>query len=141
MPAPESSFDYAVVRIVPRVDREEFLNAGIVLFCATQQRLLSQVHLDESRLRAFCGPQAQLDVGLIRAHLEVIPRIAEGQPGSGSIGELRVKERFHWLVAPRSTVVQCSPVHSGLCESQPDALERVLERLMNQLVRMPTPVR
>src|SRR5919206_5128425 len=94
-----SSFDYAIVRVVPRVERAEFINAGVILYCKEQRFLEARVHLDEDRLRAL-HPAA--DPALVRRHLEAIPLIAAGGPGSGPIGQLSPIERFNWLVAPRS---------------------------------------
>ncbi len=131
MPAP-SSFDYAIVRVVPRVDREEFINAGVILYCLTRRYLEARVELDERRLQAL-APDA--DVELIRSHLESIPRLCLGGKAAGPIGQLPQKERFHWLVAPRSTMIQTGPVHSGLCEEPKQALEHLLQRM----VRPPTP--
>lgn len=128
MPA-RCSFDYAILRVVPRVDREEFINVGVVLYCLSQDFLQARVELDEARLRAL-DPTA--DVALIRSHLETFPRVCAGGAGAGPIGKLSQKERWHWLVAPRSTMVQVSAVHSGLCENPQLALERVLERMVRQ---------
>jgi hypothetical protein len=126
----QSSFDYAVVRVVPRVDREEFVNAGVILFCLERDFLGARVELDRERLRAL-HPGA--DLALVEEHLAAIPRVAAGGAGSGPIGKLSPRERFHWLVAPRSTVIQVSPVHSGLCEDP----ERALEHLVERVVRLP----
>ncbi len=128
------SFDYAILRVVPRVDREEFINVGVVLYCLSQDFLQAKVELDEARLRAL-DPTA--DVALIRSHLETFPRVCAGGAGAGPIGKLSQKERWHWLVAPRSTMVQVSAVHSGLCESPQLALERVLERMVRQPSSIP----
>ncbi|MGO9829802.1 MAG: DUF3037 domain-containing protein [Myxococcaceae bacterium] len=125
-----SSFDYAVVRVVPRVEREEFLNAGVILFCLSRGFLGAQVELDERRLLALAPT---LDVALVRSHLEAIPRICAGGPEAGPIGQLPQKERWHWLVAPRSTILQTSSVHAGLCEEPAAALEQ----LMQSMVRLP----
>ena len=122
MPAP-SSFDYAVVRVVPRVERGEFINAGVIVYCLEKRFLGARVHLDEVRLKAL-WPDA--DVALIRRHLEAIPKICAGDASAGPIAKLSLRERFHWLVAPRSTIIQISPVHSGICE-EPQA---VLDELM-----------
>jgi len=122
------SFDYAIVRVVPRVEREEFVNAGVILFCLERDYLGAQVELDAERVRALF-PGA--DLATIEEHLAAIPRVAAGAEASGPIGRLTLRERFHWLVAPRSTVIQVSPVHSGLCEDP----ERALEALMDQVVR------
>ena len=127
MPA-QSSFDYAVVRVVPRVEREEFVNAGVLLFCLERDFLAARVELDRERVRAL-SPDA--DLAVIEEHLAALARVAEGGAGSGPIGKLSARERFHWLVAPRSTVIQVSPVHGGLCED-PD---RALEHLMDRMVR------
>ena len=131
MPAP-SSFDYAVVRVVPRVEREEFVNAGVILFCLERDFLGARVELDAARLRAL---DPGVDLAVVEEHLASIPRICAGEPGSGPIGALSRRERFHWLVAPRSTIIQLSSVHSGLCEDP----ARALERLMERMVRLPAP--
>ncbi len=125
MPAP-ISFDYAVVRIVPRPDLEEFINAGVIVFSAERKYLDACVQVNELRLRALWP---DIDVNLVRQHLEAIPKIAAGDPSAGPIAGLSQSQRFHWLVAPRSTIIQISPVHTGVCE-QPD---RVLENLARRL--------
>jgi hypothetical protein len=129
MPA-RSSFDYAVIRVVPRVERGELINAGVILFALAKDFLAARVEVNEPRLRAL-WPEVDLD--LVRQHLEAIPRICAGTPDAGPIGKLSLRERFHWLVAPRSTIIQVSPVHSGLC----DYPERALEELFQQAVRLP----
>lgn len=129
MPAP-NSFDYAVLRIVPRVDREEFLNAGVIVFCLERGFLGAKVHLPEQRLRAGWP---DLDLSLVQAHLSAFARIARGEPDAGPIAQLSPRERFHWLVSPRSTMIQVSPVHSGLCDSP----ESMLEDLFRKLVESP----
>lgn len=129
MPAP-LSFEYAVLRVVPRVDREEFVNAGVVLFCLERRFLEARVELDRERILAL-HPGA--DLALIEEHALAVPRVAAGETGSGPIGRLSQRERFQWLVSPRSTVLQVSAVHSGLCESP----ERELEHLMDRMVRRP----
>lgn len=125
MPAP-ISFDYAVVRVVPRPDLEEFINAGVIVFSAERKYLEACVQVNEARLRALWP---DIDVNLVRQHLEAIPKIAAGDPSAGPIAGLSQSQRFHWLVAPRSTIIQISPVHTGVCE-QPD---RVLENLARRL--------
>lgn len=130
MPA-HSSFDYAIVRVVPRVERGECINAGVILFCLTQRFLAAKVELNERRLLALAP---DVDLELVRGHLEAIPRICAGGRAAGPIGQLPQKERWHWLVAPRSTIIQTSPVHSGLCEDPAKALER----LMDGMVRLPS---
>ena len=122
-----SSFDYAIVRVVPRVEREEFINAGVILYCLTQRFLAARVALDPQRLLAL-DPGA--DVELVQGHLESIPRVCAGGRGAGPIGQLPQKERFHWLVAPRSTILQTSPVHSGLCADPQAALDALFARMV-----------
>jgi hypothetical protein len=122
-----SSYDYAVLRVVPRVEREEFVNAGVVLFCLERDFLGARVALPAGRVRALF-PGA--DLALIEEHLAVVPRICEGGATAGPIGKLTRRERFHWLVAPRSTVVQVSPVHTGLCEDPLKALDDVFSRMV-----------
>jgi hypothetical protein len=122
----QTSFDYAVLRVVPRVDREEFINAGVIVFCAQQPFLGARVHFDEARLKALWP---SLDVELVRHHLGAVPRICSGDPDAGPIARLSPRERFHWLVAPRSTIIQVSPVHSGLCDTPAEALERLFQQL------------
>jgi len=129
MPAP-ISFDYAIVRVVPRVEREEFVNAGVLLFALGRDFLQARVEVNEPRLSALWP---EIDLDLVRQHLEAIPRICAGSPDAGPIGRLSRRERFHWLVAPRSTMVQVSPVHSGLCDDP----ERALDELFCQAVRLP----
>ena len=122
-----SSFDYAVLRIVPRVDREEFLNAGVILYCKGQHFLAAKIHIDEQRLLAL-WPGFELDVA--RLHLEAFCKICKGDADAGPIAALPQRERFHWLVSPRSTIIQVSPVHSGLCEAPHLGLEKLLEQLV-----------
>jgi hypothetical protein len=127
MPA-HASFDYAIVRIVPRVEREEFVNAGVILFCRTLDYLGARVQLDRSRLAAVAP---DVDASEVERHLAAIPLICAGAPEAGPIGQLSPAERFHWLVSPSSTVIQPSPVHSGLCRDP----EAELEHLMDRMVR------
>ncbi len=126
MPAPRS-FDYALLRVVPRVDRGEFVNAGAILFCSEADFLAARVALDPARVRALWPG---VDLGLVEAHLAAVPRIAAGGEGAGPIGRLSRRERWHWLVAPRSTIIQVGPVHSGLCEDPAAALEGILQRMV-----------
>jgi len=125
VPAPVS-FDYATLRVVPRVDREEFVNAGVILFCLERSFLEARIRLDAARLAALF-PEA--DAAAIAEHLAAVPRICAGGEGSGPIGLLAQRERFHWLVAPRSTVIQTSAVHTGICEDPLAALEHLAQRL------------
>jgi len=126
VPAPPS-FDYAAIRIVPRVEREEFLNAGMILFCPERKFLGVRTHLEPERLRALWP---SLDMEEIRRHLEAFVRVAEGASDAGPIARLSQRERFHWLVAPRSTIIQVSAVHSGICEQPMDKLEQLFQRLV-----------
>ena len=122
------SFDYATSRVVPRVEREEFINAGFVVLCLEKKFLAARIHLDEARLKALWPT---IDLDLVREHLEAIPRICAGDPAAGPIAKLSQRERFHWLIAPRSTMIQPSPVHTGLCESTDDLPERLARQLLD----------
>ena len=124
---PPSPFQYAIVRVVPRVERGECLNAGVVLFCRPRRFLAARVALDEARLRAL-APDVDLDA--VHTHLEALRRIAAGDAAAGPIAALPASERFHWLVAPASTVIQCSPVHTGLTDDPEHELDHLLERLV-----------
>lgn len=127
-----SAFEYAVVRFVPRVEREEFVNVGVVLFCDDRDFLGARFETDEARLHALAP---HVDLAALKLHLEGIVRICAGGTPAGPIGQLSQRERFRWLVAPRSTMVQTSAAHGGLCE-KPQAS---LERLVDQLVRTEAP--
>ena len=126
MPAP-ASFDYVVLRVVPRVERQEFINAAVVVFCLEKQYLDARVYLDPVRLLAL-WPDA--DVDLIRQHLDAIPRICAGDPTAGPIARLSQRERFHWLSSPRSTIIQPSPVHTGVCDETGDLLDRLAKQFL-----------
>jgi hypothetical protein len=126
MPA-RTSYDYAVIRIVPRVEREEFVNAGVVLFSKALDFLGATVALDEARLRAL---SPDLDLEMVHRHLEAFPQICAGAPEAGPIAKLSARERFHWLVAPRSTVIQVSPVHAGFCTDAASELSDLFSRLV-----------
>jgi hypothetical protein len=121
------SYDYAVLRVVPSVEREEFVNAGVVLHSAECAFLDCRVHLDQQRLS---GLWPALDMDVIRQHLEAFPKICAGDPGAGPIAGLSRGERFQWLVSPRSTIIQVSPVHSGVCDSPRAALDEIFRRLV-----------
>lgn len=122
-----SSFDYAIVRVVPRVERQEFINAGVVVLCLEKRYLAARIALDEARLKAL-WPEA--DVETIGKHLEAIPRICGGDEGAGPIAALSQRERFHWLTSPRSTIIQPSPVHTGICEETDGLLERLARQFL-----------
>ena len=120
-------FDYAVVRVVPRVDRGEFLNAGVIVFSPTAGFLGCRIALDHDRLRALAP---SIDIAVVESYLEAIPKVCAGGGEAGSIGDLPQRARFHWLVAPRSTVIQTSAVHSGVHEDPRIALEGLFEKLV-----------
>jgi hypothetical protein len=129
MPAEaEAWYDYAIVRVVPVVERGEFVNAGIILRARTLNYLGLRIELDEARLLAL-APSA--DLALIRSHLQVVEAIAAGDPKGGPIAAMTQSQRFHWLTTPRSTVIQTSPAHVGR-SADPG---RALEELMDALVR------
>lgn len=127
MPEP-CTYDYAVVRVVPDVARGEFVNAGVVLFAKSHRVLLARTTLDVARLTAL-APDVDLDA--VRAHLESIERICEGGEAAGPHQELSASQRFHWLTSPRSTVIQMSPVHSGICDDPEREADRLFERLVH----------
>jgi hypothetical protein len=116
------AFDYAIVQVVPRVDRDERLNAGVILFCPAAAFLGCRIALDEARLRALAP---DVDLSAVAAQLDAIRAVAAGEPGAGPIARLSPSERFHWLTTPRSTVVQPASGHAGLCEDPTVALERL----------------
>jgi hypothetical protein len=122
-----SSFDYAVIRVVPRVERGELINAGAIVSCPTQSYLAARIALDAERLRAL---SPAIDIAEVDAALALIPLIAAGDPRGGPIAALARGERFHWLVAPRSAIIQTSPVHTGLCDNPGAALDQLIERLV-----------
>ena len=126
MPA-TSSYDYAIIRIVPCVERGECINIGVILFCRTRRFLGALLHLDQQRLSALAP---QLDLPAVQQQLEHLLQVCDGKEGSGPIGQLPQSERFHWLVAPRSTIVQTSPVHSGTCSDPATALQDLLKKLV-----------
>lgn len=120
-------FEYAVIRVVPHVEREEFINAGVILFCSPRKFLKTIITLDENRLKTLCR---KLDIEEIRAHIRSFEQIATGGNNAGPIGKLTPAERFRWLTATRSTVIQTSKVHPGLTQDP----QVMLERLHKQLV-------
>ena len=122
------TYDYSVVRVVPRVERGEFVNAGVVLSCDIEKILVAAIELDQKALLAI---DANIDLDLVLKTLAIIPAICAGGEGAGPIGKLSSRERFHWLVSPKSTMVQMSPVHTGQCGD----VDAALEHLMNSMVR------
>jgi len=126
--SPRNAFQYAIVRVLPRVERGECLNVGVVLLCRPRRYLSARIALDERRLRAFAP---DLDPATIRPHLEAIERIAAGDPDAGPIARLGQAERFHWLVAPSSTIIQPSEVHTGLCDDPAAELDHLVTTLVD----------
>ena len=126
MPAP-CSYDYAVIRVVPRVEREEFVNVGVIVSCHERDFLEARIELDEARVRML-DPGA--DLATMRAHLDTIPVICAGGEAAGPIGKLTPRERFRWLTAPRSTIIQVSAAHTGRAEDTAAALERLLDSMV-----------
>jgi Protein of unknown function (DUF3037) len=122
-----ASFDYAILRVVPRVERQEFMNAGVLVFCLEKRYLGARIRLDRDRLKALWP---DVDADLVSRHLEAVERICTGDPTAGPIALLPLRERFHWLVSPRSTIIQPSPVHTGLC----DETDQLLDRLERQFL-------
>ena len=123
----ELTYDYAIVRIVPRVERDERINVGVILSCVDVEFLEARIELDVARLLAL---DPALDLDAIRAALATIPTICAGGPDAGPIGALPHRGRFRWLVSPRSTVVQMSPVHTGRTSDPAAALERLLDTMV-----------
>ncbi len=127
MPA-RNGYDYAVIRVVPRVEREEFVNVGVILSCPTRDYLDARLHVDRARLAAL---DSALDIDLVEQHLNVIPLVCRGDPAAGPIAQLTQRQRFHWLTATRSTIIQTSVVHSGLCGEAPeDSLRHLMEKMV-----------
>ncbi len=120
-------FEYAVIRVVPRVEREEFINVGVILFCPAQGFLQTVYELAEERIRAFCS---DLDCRELEERLRAFERICAGRAEGGPIGQLPIAARFRWLTATRSTVVQTSAVHPGLCTDAEETLTRLHARLV-----------
>ncbi|WP_443939155.1 DUF3037 domain-containing protein [Pedobacter sp. MW01-1-1] len=120
-------FEYAVIRVVPKVEREEFLNVGVILFCSKQKFLQTLFHLDEARIKAFAPTT---DIQELRDNLCAFQRITSGEKDSGPIGAYDQASRFRWLTATRSTVVQCSKVHPGLCRDAQETLNKLYHDLV-----------
>ncbi|GGI26280.1 DUF3037 domain-containing protein [Pedobacter mendelii] len=120
-------FEYAVIRVMPRVEREEFINVGIVLYCAKQNFLKCVFELNKNRINTF---SSDLDIEVVKENLVAFEKISSGSKGSGTIGQYDMASRFRWLTATRSTVIQCSKVHPGFCLNA----EQTLLKLFQQLV-------
>ena len=123
------TYDYAIVRVVPRVERGEFVNAGIILSCDIERILQAGIELDEAALLAL---DVNVDLEMVRSILATIPAICAGGSDAGPLGKLSARERFHWLVAPKSTIVQTSPVHTGQCSDPREALEHLMDRMIRR---------
>lgn len=122
-----SSYDYAVIRVVPCVERGECINVGVILYCSTRRFLGALVYLDQQRLHALAP---QLDVSTLQLQLEHLVQVCYGKKNSGPVGQLSQSERFNWLVAPRSTIIQTSPIHSGTSSDPQAALQSLLKKLV-----------
>ncbi len=120
-------FEYAVIRVVPRVEREEFINVGVILYSRDQQFLQALYTLDKARLQSFFD---KINIDEVAGHLQSIERICKGGKGSGPIGQMDMASRFRWLTATRSTVVQTSKVHPGFCNDPREALQKLFEQLV-----------
>ncbi|SHE73640.1 DUF3037 domain-containing protein [Pedobacter caeni] len=120
-------FEYAVIRVVPRVEREEFLNVGIILYCAKQKFLKTQFEVNDIKMKAFCG---KLDCEELQGHLRSFELISKGGKEGGTIGQLDMASRFRWLTATRSTVVQTSKTHPGFCLDAQETLEKLYHQLV-----------
>jgi hypothetical protein len=125
--APRSPYQYAIIRVVPRVDRGECLNAGVVLLCRSKAFIGARTALDEGRLAALAP---ETDPETVRPYLAAIERIAGGDPAGGPMASLSAAERFHWLVSPASTIIQPSAVHTGLTEDPSAELDHLYETLV-----------
>jgi DUF3037 family protein len=126
------TYDYAIVRVVPRVERGEFVNVGAIVSSDAAGYLAARFAIDEARLRAL---DPHVDLKAVRTALDAIAAVCAGGASAGAIGKLALRERFHWLVAPRSTVIQTSAVHTGHCDDLAEALEHLIARM----VRPPAP--
>jgi Protein of unknown function (DUF3037) len=123
----QCTYDYAIIRVVPKVEREEFVNVGVIVSCPDKEFLEARIQFDADRLLAL---EPKMDLETVRAHLDTFAAICAGGPQAGPIGALTQRERFHWLVAPRSTVIQVSPVHAGHCTNPELALEHLLRTMV-----------
>ena len=120
-------FEYAVIRVVPCVEREEFINAGVIVYCAAQNFLQTIFELNEERLHAMAE---ELDITEVQKRLHAFAQIAAGETGAGTIAALPIASRFRWLTATRSTIVQTSAVHPGLCTDANDTLQKLYIQLV-----------
>jgi len=121
------TFDYATIRLVPRVEREEFFNVGVILSCPAHKFLEARIFLNEEKLKCFAP---DTDAETVRHYLDIIPKICAGEADAGLIGRLPQRERFYWLTAQRSTIVQSSPVHTGLTVNPAEMLAHLFEKMV-----------
>ncbi len=131
MPA-DYTYDYAIVRVVPHVERGEQVNVGVILSCADTDFLDARIEIDE---RALLAIDATVDLAAVRTNLNVIPLVCRGGPEAGPIGLLPPRGRFRWLVAPRSTIIQPSPVHTGRTSDPAACLEHLMDRMVRRTIR------
>jgi hypothetical protein len=120
-------FDYAVIRVVPRVEREEFINVGVILSCPAHKFLEARIELDAKRFAAFAP---EIEAEMIQNYLDAIPKICAGEKSVGAIGQLPQRARFYWLTAQRSTIIQTSPVHTGFCANALETLGHLLDKMV-----------
>lgn len=121
------SYEYAVIRVVPRVEREEMMNVGIIVMCSSRDFLEARIDIDERRLLAL---DPTVDLEMLRRNLDSIARICRGGDAAGPIGKLPLRRRFDWLVAPRSTIIQTSAVHTGRCSSPAEILAHLIDSMV-----------
>lgn len=121
------TYDYAIVRVVPRVERGEFVNVGAIVSSDSEGYLAARFAVDEARLRAL---DPGIDLALVRTALAAMSAVCAGGADAGALGQLSLRERFHWLVAPRSTIIQTSAVHTGRCDDLAGALDRLVDRMV-----------
>lgn len=118
-------FEYAIIRVVPKVEREEFVNVGVILYCGPLKFLKTKITINESRIQAFCK---EIELSEVRGYIQSFERISAGGKGSGPIGELSMAERFRWLTATRSSIIQTSKVHPGITDNPQEVLERLFQQ-------------
>jgi hypothetical protein len=121
------TFDYAVIRFVPRVEREEFFNVGVILSCPEHKFLEAKIYLDEEKLKSFAS---DIKAETVREYLDIIPKICAGDESAGVIGKLTQRERFYFLTAQRSTIIQTSPVHTGFTDDPVKKLEQLFKTIV-----------
>jgi hypothetical protein len=123
----ELTYDYAIVRVVPRPERGEQINVGVILSCVDHEFLDARIEVDTARLRAL---DPELDLDIVQSALAAIPAVCAGGPDAGPIGAMPQRERFRWLVSPRSTIIQMSPVHTGRTSNPAACLDRLFEKMV-----------